>query len=120
MKRQFASLCAVLAMASALMSFTPQAQAKDGNEDKENEARIVGTVSSIDLEKKAFTVSNAEGVQTIVLVAPDTKFKVKQDNGAKTDTRAALSDLKVNDWVKVKTEQTLNAGPLAHGVKIYR
>lgn len=111
------SVCTALAVAAALaLPLSTEALAKD----HEERALVVGAVSAVDVPNQTFTVVNAEGAQTVVTVAPDTKFRVKRENGSKADVHTALGDLRVNDRVRVSVEKALNAGPAAHGVKIYR
>lgn len=110
------SICAALAVAAALMFIPPEAFAKE----HEEKALVIGSVSAVDVPNQTFTVVNAEGAQTVVTVAPDTKFRVKRENGSKVDVHTTLGELRANDRIRVSVEQTLNAGLAAHGVKVYR
>lgn len=122
MKRFLATSGAALSLLAVLTFgvFGSHALARDGHKGNKNKTYIVGTVESIDMQKKTFTVVNSDGMKTVVAVTPDTEFEVERGKGNLGDFFAKFSDLRVNDWVKAKSYQTLNAGPLAREVEIYR
>lgn len=122
MKNVVATLGTVLSLFVILSFgvFGGSALADDHYKGGKNKQYIIGTVESIDASKMTFTVANSNGAKTLVVVAPSTEFEVERGKGIMGDYFVTFSDLRPSDWVKVKSYQTLNNGPMADEVEIYR
>ena len=107
-------------LATGLFSANATAQGWHGGHHK---AYVVGTVSSIDINGRSFTVANDNGDKTEVRVSPLTKFKLKSTDRRfkirKHHSYVQFSDLKAGDWVRAKIYETQNAGWMTKDVHIY-
>ena len=121
------SLSALLLSLFLGLSFSGSALARDRDHDREErhegkseKVYTIGTVESIDLEKKTFTVVNRDASKTIREVSPKTDFEMKRGKGKPGDFFMKFADLKVNDWIQAKGYPTQNGGLYIKDVDVFR
>lgn len=105
-------LCAVLILVITMGAATAQAA-------QAQKQRFVGTVSTIDLQGENFTITDRNKNITKFFVNPATEFEIEKGKSFFGDDDIPFKDLKVGDWVEVKSVST--GGELeAIDVEIYR
>lgn len=68
-----------------------------------NKVYTMGTVESVDVAGQSFVVKQADNVLVTLLVTPASEFEVEFKDKFKFDRDVLFTDLKVGDWVKVKS-----------------
>ena len=112
----FKMLAMAVVLGMALGAPMP-AFAASGNDGER--VRLVGTVTAIDLQGENFTVTDRNKAVTKIFVNPTTEFEIEKGKDFFGDDDIPFKDLRVGDWVKVKSY--LVSGELeAADVEIYR
>ncbi len=68
-----------------------------------NKVYNMGTVESIDVAAKSFVVKQADNSMVTLTVTPASEFEVEFKDKFKFDKDVLFTDLKIGDWVKVKS-----------------
>ena len=118
----------VLVLSALLgLSFANVSIARDDDRDrgsrherKSDKVYVIGTVESIDLAKKTFTIVGRDGSKTILDVNPRTEFEIKRGKSSPRDFFMDFADLKVNDWIQAKGYPTQNGGLYLKDVDVFR
>lgn len=84
-----------------------------------SKVRLAGTVSAIDLKGDNFTIIDRNENSIKLYVNPATEFEIEKGKDFWGDDDIPFKDLRVGDWVKVKSYQ-VNDGLEADEVEVYR
>lgn len=86
---------------------------------KGERVRLAGTVTAIDLQGDSFSISDRNKNTTKIFVNPSTEFEMEKGRDFFGDDDIPFKDLKVGDWVKVKSYR-VNGELEADDVEVYR
>lgn len=86
---------------------------------KGERVRLVGTVTVIDLQGENFSITDRNQNITKVFVNPTTEFEIEKGKDFFGDDDIPFSDLRVGDWVKIKSYR-INNELEASEVDVYR
>lgn len=117
MKNNIFKLTVLGMMLALFLSAIPTPQTLAAN--KGEKVRLLGTVTAIDLKGQNFSVSDRNNNVTTIFVNPGTEFEIEKGKGFWGDDAIPFKDLKVGDWVKVKSYR-VNGELEADDVEIYR